>query len=64
MWDYVEMEQNNTKFDLSKRVLTKQNNDPYAENDIVVEFDATQLNQNNVSNNNIFYFFITRNCFY
>mgnify|MGYP000875073438 CR=1 FL=1 len=47
MWDYVEMEQSNTKFDLSKRVLTKQNNDPYAENDIVVEFDATQLNQNN-----------------
>ena len=47
MWDYVEMEQSNTKFDLSKRVLTKHNNDPYAENDIVVEFEATQLNQNN-----------------
>lgn len=44
---YINKEQSNTKFDLSKRVLIKQNNDPYAENDIVVEFDATQLNQNN-----------------
>lgn len=47
MWDYVEMEQANTSFDLSKRVLTIKHNDPVAENDIVVEFDATQLTQNN-----------------
>jgi hypothetical protein len=46
-WDYVEMEQSNTKFDLSKRVLTIKNNDPIAENDIIIEFDATKLNQNN-----------------
>jgi GT2 family glycosyltransferase len=47
MQDYIEIEQSNTKFNLSKRVLTIKNNDPIAENDIVVEFDATQLNQNN-----------------
>jgi glycosyltransferase involved in cell wall biosynthesis len=45
--DYVEMEQPNTEFDLSKRVLTIKNNDPIAENNIVIEFDATKLNQNN-----------------
>lgn len=39
MWDYVELEQENTPFDLSKRVLTIENNDPILENDIVVEFD-------------------------
>jgi GT2 family glycosyltransferase len=39
MWDYVELEQENTSFDLSKRVLTIKNNDPILENDIVVEFD-------------------------
>ena len=42
-WDYVEMEQANTKFDLSKRVLTSKANDPSGENDIVVQFDATKL---------------------
>ena len=45
MWDYVELEQENTSFDLSKRVHTIEHNDPILENDIVVEFDATQLNQ-------------------
>lgn len=45
MWDYVEMEQSNTKFDLSKRVLTIRENEPKAENDIIVEFDATKLTQ-------------------
>lgn len=44
MWDYVELEQENTSFDLSKRVLTIKNNDPIAENDIVVEFDLLQFN--------------------
>jgi len=47
MWDYVEMEQSNTSFNLSKRVLTIEHNDPIAENNIVIEFDATKLNQNN-----------------
>jgi hypothetical protein len=47
MWDYVETEQSNTSFDLSKRVLTIENNDPIAENNIVVEFDATKLNNDN-----------------
>jgi glycosyltransferase involved in cell wall biosynthesis len=46
MWDYVEMEQENTNFDLSKRVLTIENNEPHAENDIVVEFDAYKFTQN------------------
>lgn len=45
MWDYVELEQENTSFDLSKRVYTIEHNDPLLENDIVVEFDATQLTQ-------------------
>jgi GT2 family glycosyltransferase len=45
MWDYVEREQENTKFDLSKRVLTIEHNDPLLENDIIVEFDARQLTQ-------------------
>ena len=44
-WDYVEMEQSNTKFDLSKRVLTIEHNDPIGENDIVIEFDGTKLTQ-------------------
>ena len=44
-WDYVEMEQSNTKFDLSKRVLTIENNNPIGENDIVVEFDGNQITQ-------------------
>jgi GT2 family glycosyltransferase len=42
MWDYIELEQENTSFDLSKRVLTIENNDPLLENDIVVEFDLAK----------------------
>jgi GT2 family glycosyltransferase len=49
MWDYVEMEQQNTKFDLSKRVLTIENNDPLLENDIIVEFNAKQFTQQSFS---------------
>jgi glycosyltransferase involved in cell wall biosynthesis len=45
--DYIENEQENTSFDLSKRVLVIQHNDPIGENDIVIEFDATQLTQQN-----------------
>jgi glycosyltransferase involved in cell wall biosynthesis len=45
--DYIENEQENTSFDLAKRVLCIGHNDPIGENDIVIEFDATQLNQQN-----------------
>jgi hypothetical protein len=44
---YIDKEQQNTSFDLTKRVLTIGYNDPVGENDIVVEFDSTQLNQDN-----------------
>jgi glycosyltransferase involved in cell wall biosynthesis len=44
---YVEQEQPNTSFDLSKRILCIGHNDPIGENDIVIEFDATRLNQQN-----------------
>ena len=42
---YIEKEQSNTKFDLSKRVLTLEYNDPKGENDIIVEFDAKNFTQ-------------------
>jgi hypothetical protein len=45
--DYIENEQENTSFDLAKRVLCIGHNDPIGENDIVIEFDATQLTQQN-----------------
>jgi GT2 family glycosyltransferase len=40
---YIDREQPNTKFDLTKRVLHTGYNDPHGENDIVVEFDKLQL---------------------
>jgi glycosyltransferase involved in cell wall biosynthesis len=43
--DYIEQEQSNTKFDLSKRVLYIGNNYPEGENDVVVVFDANQFTQ-------------------
>ena len=43
--DYIEMEQSNTKFDLRKRVLDIDQNDPVAENDVVLKFDARRFNQ-------------------
>jgi GT2 family glycosyltransferase len=42
---YIESNQQHTKFNLNKRVLTLENNDPIAENDIVVEFDGTKITQ-------------------
>jgi len=42
--DYIKTEQSNTKFDLNKRI--KNINEPKT-NQILIEFDATQLNQNN-----------------
>ena len=44
---YIDKEQKNTLFDLTKRVFTSINNTPEWENDVVIEFDATQLNNNN-----------------
>jgi len=44
---YIDKEQPNTKFDLKKRVLTLENNDPIGESDIIIEFDATKLTNDN-----------------
>lgn len=44
---YINKEQENTSFDLTKRVFTLTNNNPEWENDIVIEFDATKLTQYN-----------------
>lgn len=46
---YIDQEKQNTSFDLSKRVLCIGYNDPIGENDIVVEFDATRLTNENFS---------------
>jgi len=45
---YLDQEQQNTSYDLSKRVFNLKNNDPMGENDIVVEFDAHLLTQENI----------------
>ena len=42
---YIDKEQPNTKFDLSKRIFTIEYNDSKLENDIVVEFDMKQFDQ-------------------
>ena len=47
VYEYREKEQQNTLFDLSKRVMLLNENDPHSENDIVIEFDVTQLTQQN-----------------
>ena len=47
---YIEMEQSNTSFDLRKRIFHIGYNDPYGENDIVVEFDMNQLNRDDYNN--------------
>jgi GT2 family glycosyltransferase len=44
---YIDQEQQNTSFNLSKRVFCIGYNDPIGENDIVVEFDATCLTNEN-----------------
>jgi len=44
---YLEKEQKDTVFDLSKRVLPITLNDPFSDNDIVVEFDAKVLTNQN-----------------
>ena len=50
MWDYVEVEGSETMFDLTKRVLVTQHNDPQGENDIIIEFDSRQLTQDYYEN--------------
>jgi glycosyltransferase involved in cell wall biosynthesis len=44
---YIEQEQPNTSFDLTKRVFHIGHNDSKGENDIVIEFDATHLTNEN-----------------
>jgi len=44
---YIDREQENTSYDLNKRVFSLTNNNPEWENDVVIEFDANQLNQQN-----------------
>ena len=43
--DYIEMEQENTSYDLRKRVLMINENYPEGENDVVAVFDANQFTQ-------------------
>ena len=42
---YIESEQPNTTYDLTKRVLITNHNDAHGENDIVVEFDIKRMSQ-------------------
>jgi hypothetical protein len=44
---YIDREQENTSYDLNKRVFSLTNNNPEWENDVVIEFDVNQLNQQN-----------------
>ena len=44
---YIEKEQSKTTYDLTQRILRIDSNDPQGENDVVVEFDAGQLTQQN-----------------
>jgi len=43
--DYIQQEQPNTTYDLTKRVFCLGYNDPYGENDIVVEFSMKLFTQ-------------------
>jgi glycosyltransferase involved in cell wall biosynthesis len=44
--NYIQNEQPNTSFDLKKRIFTIKYNDPYSENDIILEFDGRNFTQN------------------
>jgi hypothetical protein len=44
---YINQEQKNTSFELSKRIVCIGHNDPIGENDIIIEFDATCLTSEN-----------------
>jgi glycosyltransferase involved in cell wall biosynthesis len=43
---YIQNEQPNTSFDLKKRIFITRYNDPYSENDIILEFDGRNFTQN------------------
>ena len=43
---YYENEHKNTSYDLKKRILTTNYNNPISENDIIVEFDGAKLTNN------------------
>jgi len=45
LFDYIEKEQSNTKYDLTKRILPLINANPIQDNDIVVEFDYSKFTQ-------------------
>lgn len=47
-WDYVEMESEHTNYDLSKRIAYIGNQTPSEYEDIIVEFDANKLTNDNV----------------
>ena len=47
-WDYVEMESGNTHYDLSKRIAFIGNQTPSDYEDIIVEFDAAKLTNENI----------------
>jgi hypothetical protein len=44
---YIDQEQSNTNFDLTKRVFLIEHNDSIGENDIVIKFNGAQLTQQN-----------------
>jgi GT2 family glycosyltransferase len=44
--NYIQNEQPNTSFDLKKRIFITRYNDPYSENDIILEFDGRNFTQN------------------
>ena len=44
--EYINSESNNTSFDLAKRILNINKNEPYSENDIILEFNIQHFNQN------------------
>ena len=46
--DYIEMERSRTMFDIDKRVMIIGHNDPVGENNIVIEFDGSKLNNNSL----------------
>ena len=45
LFNYIEKEQPNTKYDLTKRILPLINSNPIQDNDIIVEFDCLKFNQ-------------------
>ena len=46
-WDYVEIESEHTNYDLSKRIAFIKNQTPSDYEDIIIEFDAKRLTNDN-----------------